>query len=300
VLSAVRIGDGRVRSRNPPVVLRTQLDGKRSKHGIVHCPIDVKFWLSSTPTVEQARPACCPHCGRAGHPVGGLVGLVGHGVRQRQLRGPLEPGPRSAVVILVVRRYRCRWCRHTVTVVPRGVVALRHYGGYAIAAAFWMYGMGNQSIEQTRDVIGAGDRCEAGWPSLGRWADAVASGQMFRGVRAPPWRSQAPCWRGSSTTPGSSNTARIRCSCIGRTGPDRRLEAKVPRDLPLRTKPEIALDIIDRALADGIPLTPVVVDSGYGDNGPFRATLDRLGLQYIAQIKGKTTVLVATTRAARR
>jgi len=36
----------------------------------------------------------------------------------------------------------------------------------------------------------------------------------------------------------------------------------------------------------------VVVDSGYDDNGPFRATLDLLGLQYIAQIKGKTTVLV--------
>jgi SRSO17 transposase len=73
--------------------------------------------------------------------------------------------------------------------------------------------------------------------------------------------------------------------------PERRLEAKVPLDLPFRTKPEIALDIIDRALADGIPVAPVVVDSGYGDNGPLRAALDLLGLEYVAEIKAKTTVV---------
>ena len=89
----------------PPVVLRTQLDGKRSKQGIVHCPNrHQSLAVEHTPTVEQARPACCPHCGRAGHPVGGLVGLVGHGVRQRQMRGPLEAGARSAVVIALLDR----------------------------------------------------------------------------------------------------------------------------------------------------------------------------------------------------
>lgn len=74
---------------------------------------------------------------------------------------------------------------------------------------------------------------------------------------------------------------------------ERRLEAKVPKTLKFRTKPEIALDIIDRALADGIPVAPVVVDAGYGDNGPFRAALDLLGLEYVAAVKGKTTVVVS-------
>jgi len=67
---------------------------------------------------------------------------------------------------------------------------------------------------------------------------------------------------------------------------DRREEAKVPRDLDFRTKPEIALDMIDRALHDGIPPAPVVVDCGYGDNGAFQATLDLLGLQYVASPAG--------------
>lgn len=79
---------------------------------------------------------------------------------------------------------------------------------------------------------------------------------------------------------------------------DRRLEAKVPRELEFRTKPEIALDIIDRALADGIPPAPVVVDSGYGDNGPFRAGLDLLGLDYVAEVKSKTKIICSDDPAS--
>jgi SRSO17 transposase len=73
---------------------------------------------------------------------------------------------------------------------------------------------------------------------------------------------------------------------------ERRMEAKVPADLEFRTKPQIALDMIDRALSDGIPPAPAVMDSGYGDNGPFRATLDCMGMEYVAEIKAKTTVIV--------
>ena len=72
---------------------------------------------------------------------------------------------------------------------------------------------------------------------------------------------------------------------------ERREEAKVPRELKFRTKPEIALDMIDRALRDGIPPAPVVVDCGYGDNGAFRATLDLMGLQYVAEVKAGTAVI---------
>ena len=74
--------------------------------------------------------------------------------------------------------------------------------------------------------------------------------------------------------------------------PERRMEAKVPASRQFRTKPQIALDMIDRALSDGIPPAPAVMDSGYGDNGPFRATLDCIGLDYVAEIKGKTKVIV--------
>jgi hypothetical protein len=162
------------------------LGKRRSKKGIVHSGIDVKTWLLGLPTVEQARPARCPHCGRVGHGLGQVVGLVGHGVRERQLRGPIEPGGSSATLVLLVRRYRCRWCAHTVTVLPRGVVALRHYGGYAIASAFWSYGVKGDRLEQTRGMVAGGVTFEAGWPSLRRWAQAAGRGELFGQVRRWP------------------------------------------------------------------------------------------------------------------
>jgi len=54
----------------------------------------------------------------------------------------------------------------------------------------------------------------------------------------------------------------------------------------------MALNLIDRMVAGGIPIAPVVVDSGYGDNGPLRALLDLLGTEYVARINGKTTAPV--------
>lgn len=177
-------------------MLRILLNGrKRSKQGIVHSDIDVKTWLLGLPTVEQARPACCPHCGRAGHAIGQVIGMLGHGIRERQLRGPIEPGGLSCIVVLQARRYRCRWCRRTVTVLPRGVVALRHYSGYAIASAFWQYGVERRTVEQTRKATAPGGTFDAGWASVGRWAQAAGDGSLFRDVRQwpPNWtvRQQA-------------------------------------------------------------------------------------------------------------
>lgn len=73
----------------------------------------------------------------------------------------------------------------------------------------------------------------------------------------------------------------------------RREEAKVPRDLGFRTKPEIALELIEEALRTGVSRAPVVVDSNYGSNGPFRAELEQLGLEYVAEVASSTTVLPA-------
>jgi SRSO17 transposase len=71
----------------------------------------------------------------------------------------------------------------------------------------------------------------------------------------------------------------------------RREEAKVPRELWFRPKPEIALELIEEALRIGVPRAPVVVDSNYGTNGPFRAELEQLGLEYVAEVASSTTVL---------
>jgi len=70
----------------------------------------------------------------------------------------------------------------------------------------------------------------------------------------------------------------------------RRKACKVPAALKFRTKPEIALDMIEAALRDGIPVGPVVADSAYGEDSTFRETLDHLGMDYMLGIHGPTTV----------
>lgn len=71
----------------------------------------------------------------------------------------------------------------------------------------------------------------------------------------------------------------------------RRGEAKVPQDLMFRTKPEIALELIEQALSDGVAPAPVVVDTGYGANKAFRTALDQLGLEYVAEVAANTKVI---------
>ncbi|MBI5116846.1 IS701 family transposase [Candidatus Poribacteria bacterium] len=55
--------------------------------------------------------------------------------------------------------------------------------------------------------------------------------------------------------------------------PARRQEADVPCDIQFRTKPRIALGMIERARKHGLKYRCIVADSGYGDDGGFREEL---------------------------
>src|SRR3954454_5534983 len=70
--------------------------------------------------------------------------------------------------------------------------------------------------------------------------------------------------------------------------PARRAVAGVPEEVAFRTKPEIALDQIRRALADGVPAGVVVTDAGYGNDTGFRDGVTAQGLPYVAGILGST------------
>jgi len=67
------------------------------------------------------------------------------------------------------------------------VIACKHYSAYAIAGGFWLYGVQGGSLQQTRSQAAPGSTFEQGWPSLRRWAHAVAEGELFPSVR--PWPS---------------------------------------------------------------------------------------------------------------
>jgi SRSO17 transposase len=72
--------------------------------------------------------------------------------------------------------------------------------------------------------------------------------------------------------------------------PARRAEAHIPDDVTFKTKPELALDLIQRAVEDDLPRGLVLADSAYGDNSEFRRRLRCLGLDYAVGLHRTTTV----------
>ena len=65
---------------------------------------------------------------------------------------------------------------------------------------------------------------------------------------------------------------------------ERRRKANVPEDLAFQTKPEIALDLVRRARAWGVPFRFVVADSGYGDNRGFLEGLEEQQGFYVCAV----------------
>lgn len=72
--------------------------------------------------------------------------------------------------------------------------------------------------------------------------------------------------------------------------PVRRKEAKIPDEIEFRTKPELALAMIDRALDNGVPRGRVSVDSAYGHSTKFRRELRKRKLDYAVAVKCTTKV----------
>jgi SRSO17 transposase len=70
----------------------------------------------------------------------------------------------------------------------------------------------------------------------------------------------------------------------------RRGPAGVPDDLRFATKPQIALEQIRRAQADGIPPGAVLADAGYGVDTDFRDGITALGLAYVVGIQSSASL----------
>jgi SRSO17 transposase len=81
---------------------------------------------------------------------------------------------------------------------------------------------------------------------------------------------------------------------------ERRSEAKIPESVVFRTKHEIALDMMDRAIEDEVPGDIVLADSGYGDSHHFRETIRFLGFDYALGIHATTTMWRLDSRERRR
>lgn len=70
----------------------------------------------------------------------------------------------------------------------------------------------------------------------------------------------------------------------------RRAEGCIPQHVVFKTKLELALDMIDRALEDRVPRGVVLVDAAYGTSTNFRRKLHERGLSYAVGVNSTTKV----------
>lgn len=82
--------------------------------------------------------------------------------------------------------------------------------------------------------------------------------------------------------------------------PIRRAEARIPWTVSFATKPKQALQLIRRAVADGIPRGVVLADQAFGASEDFRDGLDELHLSYAVAVDARTKVMVFDKRGRRR
>jgi hypothetical protein len=121
--------------------------------------------------------------------MGGPITLHGHGTRERQVRGPLEPGGPPVLLVVLGRRYRCVPCGAVVIVVPRGVRGRRVYTASAIGFALALWGLALATAAEVRrrvsPAVQVGDTAAVGWATLRRWARDVARRRLFSSVLDP-------------------------------------------------------------------------------------------------------------------
>lgn len=76
---------------------------------------------------------------------------------------------------------------------------------------------------------------------------------------------------------------------------ERRKKAKIPEDVGFKTKPELGVELIERAADWDVPDAPVLGDCAYGDKTELRARLDTAGRRYVLGISADTTVFAPET-----
>jgi len=80
--------------------------------------------------------------------------------------------------------------------------------------------------------------------------------------------------------------------------PERREKAKIPPEVQFQTKPELGVDLVQRAAGWGLEVCPVLGDEAYGDNTALRERLDQADRPYVLAVGAQTAVYAPETTFA--
>jgi len=79
---------------------------------------------------------------------------------------------------------------------------------------------------------------------------------------------------------------------------ERRRKAKIPEEVEFKTKPELGVELVERAAGWDVPRAPVLGDQAYGENTALRERLDELELEYVLSVGPETKVFAPGTSFA--
>ncbi len=77
--------------------------------------------------------------------------------------------------------------------------------------------------------------------------------------------------------------------------PERRQRAKIPEEIEFQTKPELGVELVERAMGWEIPRAPVLGDQAYGDDSKLRERLDEAGSEYVLSVGPAASVFSPET-----
>lgn len=127
--------------------------------------IEELLGASRLPSVERLRPSSCPLCGQLAFVPGERLGIVGHGTYRRQVLGLTEV---DGEAITIVRRYLCRGCERTISVLSDHLHPGRWYAAGTILEALKLHLVEGVSEAEIRRRFGVETESES-WRTLRRW-----------------------------------------------------------------------------------------------------------------------------------
>jgi len=128
-------------------------------------PVEDLAKLARLPSVDDLRPGSCPLCGQLARPGGVKLGIVGNGTYRRQVLGIF---PKGELLEILVRRYICRGCKKSISVLPDTLLPWRWYAGTAMLFALMLSLLGGKTASEVRKRLGLAGETR-GWKTLDRW-----------------------------------------------------------------------------------------------------------------------------------